>query len=360
MSSFTAEVSALRAASPEQAKSRYIVGPVYDWAFFILSPLLALAIGIFLARTGFGERSFSVFGVQRNFNAMFIGAFISAHLFIVVFRSHLNRDIFKLHPYRFTLVPVLLFLACVVSLWAVVIATLVATWWDVYHSAQQTFGLGRIYDRLYGNDLKAGRKLDQILNLLLYAGPILGGASLMYHLDDFLNFDEVGAFFFTAVPAKAFGFQAQLAVGLLAFGSAFLIYYLYSYYLLYKKGYKVSVQKVALLVSTGACSIYTWGFDSFGKALFIMNFFHALQYFALVAWSERKVIADRMRIGRDRLSLSASFGVLLVVGFSYGMWDVFYNMTTSATRLTFAVSLTVSLMHFWYDGFIWSVRKKQI
>lgn len=358
MGHFTAEASALTAAKTE--KSHYLVGPVYDWAFFILCPLAALAIGIVLARTGLGERPFHVFGVERNFNAIFIGAFISAHLFIVVFRSHANRQIFHLYPYRFTVVPAVLFLSCWLSLWAALLSTVVATWWDVYHSSQQTFGLGRIYDRLHGNDLTAGRHLDQILNLLLYAGPILGGASLMYHLDDFLNFDAVGAFFFTAVPAKAFGIQAQLAVGLLAFGSIFLAYYIYYYYKLYRSGYKVSVQKVALLVSTGACSIYTWGFDSFGKALFIMNFFHAMQYFALVAWSERKVIADRLRVDRMKLSLSASFAILVVVGFAYGFWDVAYNSTPSRTQMTFAISITVSLMHFWYDGFIWSVRKQQI
>jgi hypothetical protein len=53
MGHFTAEASALTAAKTE--KSHYLVGPVYDWAFFILCPLAALAIGIVLARTGLDE-----------------------------------------------------------------------------------------------------------------------------------------------------------------------------------------------------------------------------------------------------------------------------------------------------------------
>jgi hypothetical protein len=358
MGVIAAEASAVQPLRAEP--KHHLVSPLYDWIFFILSPLIALALGIFLAQTGVGEGQVNVYGVQRSATAMFIGAFISAHLFIVVFRSHLNKQIFQTHPYRFTVVPAVLFLACWMSMWAILLAVLVATWWDVYHSAQQTFGLGRIYDRLHGNDVQAGRTLDQILNTLLYAGPILGGASLMYHLDDFLNFDEVGAFFLTAVPARAFGIQAYLAIGLLTFGSLFLAYYLYAYYRLYRQGYNVSVQKVVLLVSTAACSIYTWGFDSFGKALFIMNFFHALQYFALVAWSERKVIGERLRIGGAGLSLPASFGILLAIGFAYGIWDVLYSVAPNMTRFTLAISITVSLMHFWYDGFIWSVRKKQI
>ena len=54
-----------------------------------------------------------------------------------------------------------------------------------------------------------------------------------------------------------------------------------------RQGYRVSMQKVWLLASTALCSIYTWGFDSFGQAFFIMNFFHAWQYFALV-WHDRE------------------------------------------------------------------------
>ncbi len=57
-------------------------------------------------------------------------------------------------------------------------------------------------------------------------------------------------------------------------------------------------------MSTGLVSIYTWGFNTWGEAFFIMNVFHAVQYFGIV--------------------------------------------------------LVMSIMHFWYDGFIWSVQKKQV
>jgi hypothetical protein len=40
--------------------------------------------------------------------------------------------------------------------------------------------------------------------------------------------------------------------------------------------------KGLLLFLTGVCSIYAWGFNPFGLAFFIMNVFHAWQYFALI------------------------------------------------------------------------------
>ena len=42
---------------------------------------------------------------------------------------------------------------------------------------------------------------------------------------------------------------------------------------------------------TGAVSLYAWGFNPFGHAFFVMNFFHAWQYFAIV-WSTDKKNVD--------------------------------------------------------------------
>ena len=48
-----------------------------------------------------------------------------------------------------------------------VYVSIAATFWDVYHSAMQTFGLGRIYDARTGNNPNKGRRLDAAFNLLI-------------------------------------------------------------------------------------------------------------------------------------------------------------------------------------------------
>jgi hypothetical protein len=112
---------------------------------------------------------------------------------VVFLRSHLNRSIFRLYPYRFTVVPIALWVAAILSQWVFVLTAFVAFWWDVYHSSLQTFGLGRIYDQRIGNDPTVGRRADYLFNLVIYSGPIFAGAALLWHLDSFKRFGAVDA-----------------------------------------------------------------------------------------------------------------------------------------------------------------------
>jgi hypothetical protein len=286
------------------------------------------------------------------------GTFVAAHLVLVFVRSHGNASVFKRTPWRFTLVPALLFVALYSSLWVSIVVTVLAVWWDVYHSGLQTFGLGRIYDMRAGNDPEVGRRLDQLLNHLLYLGPILGGATLANHLklcDDLELLDKV---FFGAIPARVESVHSSFAWGVLGVGSAFLAYYVYRYWQFAKAGYAVSPQKVFLLVSTGVCSIYTWGFNSFGEAFFIMNFFHAWQYFAIVWWSDSKNLTTRLRLEGRRFAKPLLLVLFVGVPLGYGAWVTVIPM--DGNDALFCLATVVSIMHFWYDGFIWSVRKKQV
>jgi hypothetical protein len=280
MTTAVAAAPAVRLASKSQ--SGFLVGPVYDGLFFIGSPLLALGLGLAISGTSITTRYFRLFSHEGTAATMFIGGFTMAHLVIVFFRSHGNRTIFSTHPYRFTVVPLLLLAAMTASLWVQCAVAVLATFWDVYHSSLQTFGLARIYDRRAGNDPTAGRRLDYLLNLLLYAGPIVAGVSLMKHVNEFKAFRAVGSVLLARLPERVESIHPWLTIGVLATGIPFLVYYVVRYAVMAREGYRVSPQKVMLLVSTAACSITCWTFDSFGQAFFVMNFFHALQYFALV------------------------------------------------------------------------------
>lgn len=131
----------------------------------------------------------------------------------------------------------------------------IATWWNIYHSSLQTFGLGRLYDPKRSNDPQVGRWLEYACNLLLYIGPILTGAALMDHVDDFEEVEEVGNLFFTTIPTYVDERKTYLTWDVIAFAVPLLIYYLGAYFRLYRQGYKVSMQKVLLFASTAACSL---------------------------------------------------------------------------------------------------------
>ena len=119
--------------------SPYIVGPVYDWAFILLPPILALGAGIAISGSDFSNAVFSVAGNETTAAAVTLGALIHAHLVAVVFRSHANPTIFRLYWVRFTWVPLALWIAIASSVWVAITATVVATFWDVWHSGAQTF-----------------------------------------------------------------------------------------------------------------------------------------------------------------------------------------------------------------------------
>lgn len=339
--------------------SGFIVSPIFDAVFFILSPLLALLIGYEVAYTPSVRQPIPGWGMADGLSGALIQMVIYAHLILVFFRSHGNRHIFALYPYRFTLVPLALFIGCWRSWQVLVCTTVLATWWDVYHSSLQTFGLGRIYDMRAGNDAQAGRRLDYFLNLILYVGPILGGAVLMDHVKDFLDFGrpEVGWTNLAAIPLWVAPRKTELHLVMMAIAIPFLCFYLYSYWKLYRNGYRVSLQKVTLYVVTGVVSLVAWGYNSFGQAFLIMNFFHAWQYFAIVWWSENKNLSERFGVAHWKWGKPLTF--LIVFG-SVGLYAIWSYRDPGNNTAVLAVTLVVSIMHFWYDGFIWSVRKKQV
>ncbi len=346
----------VRSAIMGKDKTGFISSPGFDYVFFIFSPVIALIIGLIGTHSPLEEDRW-IFGTELSPMWFGLGVLTFSHLFLVFFRSHANPQIFPLYPVRFIVVPIVLILAFTFSPWLLVIGSVLATFWDVYHSGMQTFGLGRIYDMKAGNDPHKGRRLDQILNTLIYAGPIAAGATLMDHVEDFNEFEDVGSAFFTAVPAQVESQAGWLSLAVIAVGIPFLIYYFYAYWRMSKQGYTVSPQKVMLLGSLAFTSILSWGLNPFGIAFFVMNAFHAIQYFAIVWLKEKGNIAGLMGVKNSARAKWYALAALCVIG---GVFGVFMELYHGDSSFMFALFLTVSLLHFWYDGFIWSVRAKQV
>ncbi len=334
--------------------SRYIVSARYDWAWFLLPPVLALVLGILVSDTVLAGDEWELATEQDTLVGFFIGTVIHAHLVAVVFRSHGNAAIRTLYPVRFLVVPLVLWAAILASPWIAVAVTVVATFWDVWHSGAQTFGFARIYERNHGTPPALGRRLDFWLNQLMYAGPILAGATLMDHVSSFADFEDVGDALLASVPAEVEGLRGTLAWVVLAVGAAFVVGYVVVYWRLAQRGYRPPWLKIWLVCSTACVSVYTWGFNSWGQAFLIMNLFHGVQYLALVWAMEGARIAQTMRLGtRPQLAVVLYLASVLVYGFGVQALDADFTVL-------WALTLVVSLMHFWYDAFVWSVRRKQV
>lgn len=336
-----------------RATTNWVIGPRSDWLNLALTPLWALGLGLALGLTPLGTVKIPAFGRAGSTADGFISCFILAHLFLVFLRSHGNPEIRRLHPVRFWAVPPVLFVLFAAWPPARAAGAVLAIWWDVYHSSLQTFGIGRIFDAKAGNDAEHGRLMDLLLNLFLYAGPVLGGALLIYHASSFYEFSVLGLLSFGALPMKILALQGRIRLILLAAGVPFLTAYAVYYAFLIHSGYRVDARKAVLYLSTAICSIWAWGFNPLGMGLFIMNFFHAWQYFALV-WRYEGATAARVLGMREGLpALAAMIGVAFLYGALGSVLGEISDLALSAT-------LVVSLMHFWYDGFVWSVRRGQV
>ncbi|HET9625524.1 MAG TPA: hypothetical protein VFP84_29355 [Kofleriaceae bacterium] len=332
----------------------YIVSPAYDWVFFLASPLLCLGLGIAVSGSWVTQTTYALATERDTLVGFFTGVMTHAHLVAVGFRSHANPAIRARHPVRFLVVPIALWCAIVSSPWIAVASTVVATFWDVWHSGAQTFGFARIYERNHGTPPEVARRLDFWMNQLLYAGPILAGVTLTDHIHAFDGFTTVGDALFSSVPARVEGHRGALAEAVVIGGGVFIIAYVLAHVRLARAGHRPSWRKVWIIASTGAVSIYTWAFNSWGEAFLIMNLFHAVQYLALVWAIEGRRIAAWMRLpGRPRLALGVYLGVVLLYGLGVEALDA--NVTT-----LWAITMVVSLMHFWYDAFVWSVRRAEI
>jgi hypothetical protein len=338
------------------SRSPYIVGRAYDWAFFLLPPTISLLLGIAISGSAFSGRGIVVAGQTTTAAGLFIGIMVHAHLVAVFLRSHGNAEIRQRHPLRFLAIPLLLWIVIAGSAKIAVAATLVATFWDVWHSGAQTFGFARIYDRNAGNPPELGRRLDFWLNQLLYAGPILAGVTLVDHLEHFDDLENVGVTLFSAVPAFLESRQRYFAWAVIGGGTLFLIVYVFYYVRLYLCGYRISPLKVLLLATTGACSIYTWGLNSWGEAFFIMNLFHAVQYLALVWHTEHATAMRGLRL-KGKAGKVITCTIYLGAVFAYGAAA---ELVDTRRRTLWAITIAVSLLHFWYDGFVWSVRRREI
>lgn len=337
------------------ARTRYIVSPQYDWAFFLLPPIVSLLLGILVSGSTFSDTPILLLGQEMTWAEITLGALIHSHLVAVFFRSHRNKSIFPLYPARFIWIPLILWLAIASSIFVAVVATVVATFWDVWHSGAQTFGFARIYDRNAGVPPKEFRRLEFWMNQLLYAGPILGGATMLAHVSSFDDFEDIGTTFFSAVPVAMEDNQSTLTIAILGIGTLVALAYVAAHVRAYRQGIRVSRQKVFLVATTGLCSIYTWGFNTWGEAFFIMNLFHAVQYLALV-WAAEKEQLHTRRDGSRHSRRRAAVGFFGVVA-AYG---VVAQVADPGLSGLWSLTIVVSLMHFWYDSFVWSVRKQQV
>jgi len=334
------------AATPK--KSLWILDSWRDLVLYVGTPLL-LVPAFALAQARWSPQDIYLF--VAAFGAM-------GHHLPGMIRAYGDRALFERFKWRFILAPLFLLAVCTAFFWWDLKGILlVVFFWGVWHGLMQTYGFCRIYDAKTGTFDALTRRLDFATCVIWFATAV---ALSPYRLSDTLDtYYMCGGPF---IPASIIHFGQQL---ILLAAIAVSVLFILHFGRMWLVGHRPNPVKLALLVT----SIAFWWYCNnlvaniiVGIALF--EVFHDVQYLSLVWIYNRNRVEKDSNIGGFMRFVFRRSGSLigLYVGlvFAYGSVAYFnaHLGIENIKRVLTGVVTASTLLHFYYDGFIWKVRER--
>jgi Flp pilus assembly protein TadD len=290
---------------------------------------------------------------------LFVAAFgAMGHHLPGMIRAYGDRALFERFKWRFIFAPLFLLAVCTAFFWWDLKGILlIVFFWGVWHGLMQTYGFCRIYDAKTGTFDALTRRLDFAMCVIWFATAV---ALSPYRLGDTLEtYYLCGGPF---IPPNLLHLGQQLILyAAIALSVVFLAHFLRSWI----SGRRASPVKLALLVT----SIGFWWYCNnlvanilVGIALF--EVFHDVQYLSLVWIYNRNRVEKDSNIGgfmrfvfrRSGSLIGLYVGLVLAYG-SLSYINAHIGMEVVKRILTGVVTAS-TLLHFYYDGFIWKVRER--
>ncbi len=348
--------------------SGWMVSPAWDLGFIVASPVAIVPALWLLVNSTITPEQLAI--------PVFAFATLGHHL-PGYMRAYGDRDLFRRFRLRFVVVPPLLFGAVLFlvqpSFFGVALAPpsslqLLLVVWGAWHGLMQIYGFMRIYDAKEGG-VQHGRsqRLDLAVCFAIFVAGFLYSDARMFALMDLVM--SAGLPGFGRDLLEGTRMAAGVAIGGLT------VAYLWNCAAQQRIGRVAWRLKLALAVSTAG--IYTFsGLVTtnilLGGAVF--EVFHAVQYVAIVWYFNRRLEAragagfgplrflfqDRWTSLALYLFSVVAFGALfLLMGTpQYGPIRAGTGATNTAYLVFSAFFVTSSLLHYYYDGFIWKLHDR--
>ena len=366
----------LTAAPPDRvpARQNWILSPVQDTLFVVAAPALVLAAAVALF-AALGAADATAYIVLLHV------VLTVAHHLPTFLRVYGDVDLFRRFKWTFILAPVvpLAFATAVLGylnahdypVQNVLFFWILLALWDPWHFLMQHYGFTRIYDRHNAAPKKLAARMALVLCaawcgfIMLASGEWLAGI-----LEDLYTTAHLPA----ALLLPAVAVRALTAAML---GAATLATLAYGAYLVWcrRRGYFVSIVKLALLVTTfGVMFVaYTpnaWILEwapgwTFAVGFAVIGIVHMTQYLAIV-WRYNRSLASRPEAARAGIfrKLHGRGGWLVGAGYvalclAYGGVLTRQHDNRWLMSVLLALGFTSTLLHYYFDGFIWKLRHSQ-
>lgn len=330
----------------------FIVSKGQDYLFIILLPIILFLL------------FFST--VQSHEISMALAPLISliiyldlSHLLLVFWRSHGNRNIYTKFKRRMLLSPLLIVLLIMIpSPFLFYVACFVALW-DLWHVSMQNFGLARIYEMLSSKNPLRHRLSDQIIHLGIFLVPALFMTRFAYGF--FLNgrmkmerlFDQRTPWGEMSYIEKAFPGETQFYSLIFIFAVIFSIIFYKFFRQLQQARQSTPLPKNKWLFNASlALSVFSaFIFLPIEMAVTMMALLHSMQYYWIVWHKEKHHLFSKLP---KMASLTIFISITLLATF------LIFTIVDEWMEVGVAIVVGIRILHFWYDGFIWSVRSKDV
>jgi hypothetical protein len=358
----TTSIQKRNAAAPagtavRPASDRWILNVWMDLLLFVSTPLLIVPLILLLQSSLFGVEAETLSLVVFSFGAL-------GHHLPGMMRAYGDRELFQRFRARFIVAPVLLVaVATAVSVFNLHTLTLVILLWGCWHGLMQVYGFVRIYDAKVGCFSRVTANWDWLMCACWFFTAQVFSSGKMA---DFLNlWYTSGGVLIPPIFVHAFRWVC------LSISIAVLIGFLANHVL---QTYRARVHNTPapnsiklLLLANG---IGFWWFAMVfienpivGIAMF--EIFHDVQYLSIVwLYNCRRVNATPHLGAFMKFLFRRGPGMLpLYVGLvlAYGLYAFVLGRSANNTTLLRILSgliLASTILHYYYDGFIWKVREK--
>ena len=361
-------ILATATARPPRSQA-WIVSAWWDLTYVVVTPLLIVPVVLILARRWLTPEEVSL-GVM---------AFASlGHHLPGFMRAYGDRALFLRYRVRFLVVPLLVFgLALSFTPPASLRDLLHLPWhhlhglefvlllWGTWHGLMQIYGFMRIYDVRLGVHDSLSARLDHWLCLAVFAAGMV--------FSDARVFAVANTMWQSGFPlfGPEWVVRTRWLVG--SVGLGVLVAYAVNLRVRYRHGNPICWLKLLLIGITGWFYWYTGRLSTnvlIGLAMF--EIFHAVQYYAIV-WIYNRRLFERAgeKFGmlgflfRDRWSMLGIYFAAIAAYSSIRYFSennsgyVFLGGNQDSYQWLMALFVTSSMLHFYFDGFIWQVSEKK-